>query len=333
MTLRSILIFRNGSIGNTLMAVPAIKSIRRSFPDARIHVVVDPIGFELLEHCPYVDSLLIYDKQRRHRGLVGFINTARRLRVLKPDSAILFKRFFRNGLLAFLSGAKIRVGFSTNGTAPFLTRTIPYDEHMHVADLDLQLAEFIGADIADARDPEIFLSDEDLLRGARLRESFSLRNRDYIVVHHGGATSGGAHVSPQLLSDLLARVREGKQVLFVGSGQSETALAKSLCEMIPKSHALTSLPLRTTSSLIKECYAFIGMNSGPTHIAAACQVPALALFRDDDSFPVESVKWAPRSRIMRVIPVAKNLDIASREAVLASAQQAWSEVTTLRTAS
>ena len=63
-----ILVFRNGSIGNTLAAVPALRCLRESFPNARIHVLVDRQGNELLQNCPYLDSLVVYDRNGADRG-------------------------------------------------------------------------------------------------------------------------------------------------------------------------------------------------------------------------------------------------------------------------
>ncbi|MCP4633360.1 MAG: glycosyltransferase family 9 protein, partial [candidate division Zixibacteria bacterium] len=65
-----IVIFRNGSIGNTLVAVPLIRSIRKAVPDCHIAVVVDPVGKELLKYCPYVNELILYDKRGYHRPLL-----------------------------------------------------------------------------------------------------------------------------------------------------------------------------------------------------------------------------------------------------------------------
>ena len=54
----SILAFRNGSIGNTLAAIPALRALRERFPQATLSVVVDYIGEELLKHCTWIDNMI-----------------------------------------------------------------------------------------------------------------------------------------------------------------------------------------------------------------------------------------------------------------------------------
>ena len=116
----SILCFRNGSIGNTLAAVPAMRALKSAYPEARLSVVVDSAGFELLEQCPWIAELITYDKRGRDRGLFGYGKLLRRLRRTKPSHAVLFKRFFRNGLLARLAGAPVRAGFHHAGPCAVL---------------------------------------------------------------------------------------------------------------------------------------------------------------------------------------------------------------------
>jgi ADP-heptose:LPS heptosyltransferase len=86
----SILAFRNGSIGNTLVAVPALRALRRRYPQARLTVVVDPVGDELLAHCPWIDARIVYDRRGRDRGLAAWLRLVGRLRAVHPRHAVLF---------------------------------------------------------------------------------------------------------------------------------------------------------------------------------------------------------------------------------------------------
>jgi len=305
----SILAFRNGSIGNTLAAVPALRALRQRYPQATLSVVVDPIGFQLLEHCPLCDHLVVYDKRGRHRSLLAQAALVRDLRKLKPSHAILFKRFFRNGLLAFLSGAGVRAGFRTDGKAPFLTHTVPYEERVHVVDLNLRLAALLDA-ASDDRRLEMFLTDGDQEQARDL-----LGSSPYVVAHYGGQTTPPDFVPKERFVHLLRLIAgQDLRVVIIGSGRAETERAQALAAEVSAGYAATNLPLRVTSALIEGAELLVGFNSGPAHIAAAVGTPELVFFRSDKNTESEILKWSPISNCSRTFVPPRS-----------SADQEWAE--------
>ena len=52
-----ILVFRNGSIGNTLMDSPFFRIIKEIFPECTLYCVFDNIGKELMKTNPYIDKI------------------------------------------------------------------------------------------------------------------------------------------------------------------------------------------------------------------------------------------------------------------------------------
>ena len=51
------LIWRNGKLGNTIVALPVIERLREAFPDAQIDMVVETLGRELLKYHPATNNL------------------------------------------------------------------------------------------------------------------------------------------------------------------------------------------------------------------------------------------------------------------------------------
>jgi len=319
LTPNRILVFRNGSIGNTLAAVPALRCLRESFPNARIHVLVDRQGTELLQNCPYVDSLVAYDRHGADRGLVGFLRTAAKVRALNPDACILFKRFFRNGLLAKLSGASRRIGFATDGKAPFLNEAIPYDESVHVAELNLRLVRFVSANAKVPPLPEVFVTQSEQVEvHAWLNEN----NVDapYTIVHFGGVTTGADFVPFELRVALIKTLAVNDSIVMIGNGTFEQQAASRINEVIPRAVNAIGLPLRQTIALIAGAARFIGTNSGPMHIAAAARIPGIALFKRDDRYEIERVKWRPLFDDLKIVPVHTD---STQSEVVELARKAW----------
>jgi len=302
---RTILAFRNGSIGNTLVAVPALKALKRRHPAARLVVVVDPVGKELLTELDFVDRLIVYDRKGRHRGLMGWLSVVMELRREKPSHAILFKRFFRNELLAFLSGASTRVGFVTRGRSGLLNRTIPYREGTSITKLNLELAGQLGADASDPT-PVIGLSDGDRRMANGLLSELGLEPKQFLAAHYGGLSTDPSFLSPAAFEQHLLEVAgQAEPILLVGAGARERKWAEAIKRTNPRVRCLLDQPVRVTAALIESARFFIGMNSGPAHLAAAVGIPAVILFRDGPGAANEIAKWRPESRVAeaRLVPI------------------------------
>jgi heptosyltransferase II len=290
----SILAFRNGSLGNTLAAVPALRALRQRYPKTPLTVVVDPVGQQLLAHCPWINRLIVYDKRGRDRGWRRHINLVRALRSVRPSHAILFKRFFRNGLLARLSGARIRAGFITDNEAPFLNLTIPYDESVSVVDLNLRLAALLDAKTTD-RHLELFLAPEDMEEAEQLVARANPAGRRFLVAHYGGRTTAPDFLPVERFAPLLKGIATEHQVFLIGYGHGETLLAERIRSQFPAVHIACNLPLRVTAALMQNAALFVGFNSGPAHLAAAIGIPELIFFRSDHRTEKEIRKWLPPS--------------------------------------
>lgn len=301
----SILAFRNGSIGNTLVAVPALRALRRRYPAARLTVVVDPVGEELLAHCPWIDALIVYDRRGRDAGFLGWLRLLARLRAARPSHAVLFKRFFRNGLLARLSGARVRAGFATDGRAPFLNLTLPYEEGLSITRLNLRLAALLDAAPDDAT-PEFWLSAADRAGAARWLARQELAGGRLVVAHYGGLSTPPTFLPAGAFATLVREAAgPGRRVVLLGTGAAETRWAAEVADECPGAVHAAGLALREAAALIEQAELFIGFNSGPAHLAAAVGTPARILFRPGPGAEREAAKWLPVSLSARpLVPPA-----------------------------
>ncbi|TPW08177.1 MAG: heptosyltransferase II, partial [bacterium] len=304
-SVRTILAFRNGSIGNTMVAVPALRALKRRHPGARLVVVVDPVGRELLAELDIVDRLIVYDRKGRHRGLSGWLALVMELRREKPSHAILFKRFFRNQLLAFLSGAGVRAGFVSRKRARLLNRTIDYREGTSITRLNLELAALLGADPSDTTS-FLPLSSGDRDRAQALLSEQGLETKRYLVGHYGGLSTNPSFLPPAAFRrHLEENALTDEPILLVGAGARELEWAAAISKDNPRVHCLLDQPVRVTAALIESARFFVGMNSGPAHLAAAVGTPALILFRPGSGAAAEVAKWRPESPTAeaRIVPL------------------------------
>jgi heptosyltransferase II len=301
----SILAFRNGSIGNTLAAVPALRALKQKYSSAPLTVVVDPVGYELLEVCPWIDRLIIYDKRNRDQGFLPWLRLVRELRSVRPSHAVLFKRFYRNGVLAYLSGARVRAGFETDGKAPFLNLTVPYDESVSIVELNLRLAALLKAESAK-RNLELWLSDNDIRLALEATAGHVPVGHSYTVAHYGGLTTPPDFLPLPHFAEMLKSVHpSGEPVFLIGTGDTERRWAEELHRLFPSAIPIFGLDVRVSAALIQGARLFVGFNSGPAHLAAAVHTPSLIIFRPDARVQQEIHKWLPPSETSQpLIPPA-----------------------------
>lgn len=312
---RSIVAFRNGSIGNTLVAIPALRSIRARWPRALLVVVVDSTGFELLEHCPWIDHLVVYDKRGADRGLWAGIRLVRRLRTFRPTHAVLFKRFFRNGLLAYCSGASERLGFRTHGRAPFLTQTVDYDNLLPVLQLNLQLAALLDATQTNQK-TELFLSEVDRAQARTWLAEQQLTGQ-LAIIHYGGLTTRPDFIEPERMAALVQSLFPAHSLIFIGRGQAELSAAQNLMSRCGRGVSAMNLPLRVTAHLLELADFFLGMNSGPAHLAAAAGVRGAVLYPETDDIATELRRWKPASPALMQVVVPATVDSSALNKVRA----------------
>jgi heptosyltransferase-2 len=189
MTAPRVLFARTGAIGNALAAVPALRALRKAWPEAFIALILEPAAAQALAGCPYVDEILVYDKRGADSGLDGWLRMAFQARKRRFTHAILSKRFLRMSLLAFLSGASVRVGFEGFGFA--INRAVKWNPKEHVVKTNIELLAELGITpcgyeleiwptIEDKESAEQFLKDHDLLN-----HPFTVAINPGGVSHHG----------------------------------------------------------------------------------------------------------------------------------------------------
>jgi len=317
----SILVFRNGSIGNTLVALPALLALKRRFPDTKLSVVLDSTGAELLRYCPFIDQIITYDKRGKDKGFFAHLKLLRTLRSLHPSHAILFKRFFRNGMLAYLCGATYRIGFVTNGKASFLNHTIHYDETVHIAELNMTLLSLLG--IQDRVEPyRILLNSGDGSEARRLLEKSIPEGKRFAVIHYGGSTTRADFFSTEKMKQLLQPLIESEiELVFIGSGKTEKKLAEAAIFSLGHGRLLFDLPIRIMASVIAEAICFIGFNSGPAHVATGVGTPGIVIYRPDANVESEIHKWKPLGDLTPFIPPFNEDASAWHEFLLATRQR------------
>ena len=115
---KNILITKPSSLGDIVMALPALAALRRGFPDAKISWLVRPEFAALLEDHPHLDEIIAFDRRflgkawHNPKAFASLLCLIRQLRRNKFDAVIDLQGLFRTACLAWLCGSKNRFGMA-----------------------------------------------------------------------------------------------------------------------------------------------------------------------------------------------------------------------------
>lgn len=284
-------------VGDVVLTTPCLTALRRAFPHAQITVLANPWVLPLLVNHPAIDRTMIIDKGRSLvRSIRELTRIIVRLRNEKFDLAVLFQNAFEAAVLASMGGVRYRIGYNTDGRGFLLTHEVVRNDHIlevHQVEYYLGIIEAMGWP-ADEKEPRLFLNDGDIESTSRMLSSYGIADNHFILGFNPGATYGSAKRWPEerfaIIGDWAAERWNAKVMLFGSSAERQIGLRISqrmhhtpinLCGLTTLGQAMT---------LIKRCNLFLTNDSGLMHIAAAFDVPLVAIFG-----PTDHVTTGPRS--------------------------------------
>ena len=299
-------------IGDAVLTLPAIQSIRRSFPDSHIALLVKPWVSGLFKENRDIDEIILYDDC--HRGISGRIRLSRELRKKKFDTAILLQNAFDAALITWLAGIPKRIGYKRDGRGLLLTDAVSIkpeilEQHQVHYYLDLLNSAGIKTSVTE---PYISISEtERTWARNHLSSCFSDSTTPLIGINPGAAYGSAKRWLPERFAELIIKIFteiNGRVIIF--GNESETEIANEIITEINRlkiklnmenyrSHLLImsgKTDLRELASLISECDALITNDSGPMHMASALYVPVIAIFGS-----TSPVRTGPVGQIHKII--------------------------------
>jgi len=283
-----ILIVKLGAIGDIVHTLPVLAAIRNEVPNAEISWAVEKRSAEILRGNELIDNLIEVDT-RSIRGkrateiLPEIAGQLRELRKFKFDIALDFQGLLKSGMIAKLSGARQRWGFSKNALREpasriFLTKTVEIPTQTHVIRKNLMLAaETLKIPVPDENfEFPIFASDE---HRAEAEKIIKKTGDDFAVLNPaGGWVTKLWHA--EKFGSLADRIFEKYGILsVVATGPNEGDLAETVRQNSRPGRIVLAQPsLKGFFELAKRAKIYVGGDTGPTHIAVAAGAPVVGLF-------------------------------------------------------
>ena len=276
------------------MCEPALRGLRRLFPDAQIALLVKPAVADLFAGHPALTRVLTYDSKGHHAGLSGKWALAGQLRRQGFDLAVLFQNAFEAAFLTFLAGMPRRYGYATDGRSLLLSDPVAAPDRctlVHQVRYYWDLLKPLGL-TGDPSAPELVVFPEEEQAMAGRFAQGGLTASDVVVGINPGSTYGEAkRWLPERFAEVTERLcrtirgSRGQQasVVILGAKGEERLGREIAARLSSRSLVLSgSTTIRELMAAVKRCAMVLTNDTGPMHIASAFQVPVVAIFGPTD---------------------------------------------------
>ena len=279
-----VLVIRGGAIGDFILTLPAIRLLRDNIPDVRIEILGYKPIVELAVSAGLADAVRNLEHGSMARLFVPNVTIDRELLdYFRGFNLVVSYLYDPDG---FFRGNMERIGVRT-----FLAAS----HHVEPG------AGHAAAQLAKPLEKLAMFLDDPAPKIGLVVPTDHSGGRPVIAVHPGSGslkknwpTANWSRLGREL-SEVFPHCR---LALVTGEAEAERGVTKAMVEGWRDLDFLhwDQLPLTQLAVNLSACAAFLGHDSGISHLAAACGLPCLLLFG-----PTDSVTWAPRNAGVQVL--------------------------------
>lgn len=306
-----ILVVRLDAIGDMVFTTPFLRELRKNFPDGHISAVVRRQNQKLLEDCPYIDELFLYDSGlssgeladqcleypqyfARTQDFVDKCFQSRRFDVVFfPRELLCGRNAIEELLIAYYSGAKCRIGRSMANEEEkrFICDTL-YDSFtmifkpkfpMHESAYALEMLRQCGCLVEDER-MELWTNRRSEEYIEQIFTEYQIKTNQILVAIGIVASVDTRTWKPENYNEVVRHYGEryGNHIRFIIMGGDD---AKNAAAQIDGRYGnIINLAGRTdldeTVVGVKRCNLYVGSNTGLLHFASAWGVPSVTIYSE-----------------------------------------------------
>ncbi len=312
-----MLLVRPSALGDVARTVPALATLRRAMPEARIDWLVAEAFADSVRHHPMLDGVVTFARDRLARfgrspaATREGLALARRLRRARYDVVVDLQGLFRSGLFTWLTRSPRRVGFADARELAWLGYTVRHaidPAVRHTVDRMLALLQAEGHEpVADMR---LYVGDEDRAWLDRLRERRGIGDHDYACLAptaRWGCKCWPLRHYTEIARRLLETGLAGDHLVVLASPAEQAQVEPMLTALRDEGLGDRVHRLRTSvgqlMALLNGARLLVCNDSAPLHIAVGFDRPIVAIYGPTD--PAEVGPYRRDDAVVRP-PIAEH---------------------------
>jgi heptosyltransferase-2 len=300
-----LLVIRGGAIGDFILTLPALDALRERWPRAHIEILGYPRIIELA-------------RQRRYADAVRSIEAGPLARFFAPDAELdpALVEYFRgfNLVISYIFDPdKIFADNIRRCGVRHVVEAAPRPTDLHAAEHYCKPLESLAIYTGKFQ-PRLHLNPTDRAAAKKFLPSHNINTDAALVAIHPGSGGDRKNWPPEKFGALARWLADelDAQLLVVHGEADDIAVAKFLEQISPRPfHRARGLGLVELAAVLEHCAAFVGNDSGVTHLAAAVGTPTIAMFG-----PASTPLWHPRGENVFVIPFGPRDTALARDTIV-----------------
>ncbi len=298
--LARVMIIKFAAIGDSILLIPMLRTLKNSLPGAEIVFLCSPINESIARKIPYVDKVIVSDVHSFLASPVKILKFLSSLRKEIYDVIIDTEQWSRiSAIICALMKSVYSVGFRTSGQY----RHFMYDSAVNHSKTKHELESFIDLmqplKIPVSEDdyrPEYFLSEENKRTAETFWTENNLRKREVICLHQGCGDNGKAREW-----ELENYVKLGKRlieyddniIILITGSSSEIPKCRYISDGIGENIINTAgrFTLDEVVAIVERAKLIICSNTGMLHLASCVDTKTMGLHG-----PTNPVKWGAYSK-------------------------------------
>jgi len=277
--MNNILVVNVNWLGDAVFSIPVFKALKKTYPHAHLTCLCVPRVKEVLQFCPYVDKIIIYDEKGKHQFPWSKLKLIRYLKKERFDAAFLLHSSMTRALMVYLAGIPLRIGYCK--TKFLLTHPVPMRaENIHRCDYYLKVLEGYGIKIQD-RLCELRLNLADMQSLDNKLSSAGIGPKESYVVLNTGGNWDLKRWNIDSFAQLAKRMGQEFGLKIVFSGASKD---REYCQRIVKSADIKAIVLAGETTLgeslalYKRALVVVSADSGPLHLAHSVGADVIGIY-------------------------------------------------------
>lgn len=293
---KHLLVIHVAGLGQTVLALPALRALRQHLPEARITIAASTVGAEVFQLADCADEVLPVSRLRGAEVLNprSAYRSSKALGEIKRgiyDLAIELHSGTEGGLLLQLAQPRERLERRRNAlqhgisviieraTQRLLQSTGQANQLTHDAHSYLQKLELLGVRPTEA-EPRVYTDPEADARLEKLLAKHGVQFGELLIGLHPGASKQKPRWEYTRFVNLATRLHHNFNArLLIFAGKHERGLARRMAKDLPAKSAiaLENAKLVDAVSVMARLSLFVGNHSGPAHLAAATGAPVVVI--------------------------------------------------------
>jgi heptosyltransferase-3 len=285
-----IMMIHPGSLGDVLLAVPAMVHLRARFPNHRLMLCAEDQVARLLLACRIIDEWTSVQGRECTGLFAGADSVTGQLQTWLEDCDLAI------GWMQDLDG-KLSETLKAVGVREVIVRS-PFSTTIRARHQRDRFLEVINEVPFDDEGDNLLTVTEPLLHlGRSCLEAVGISTEQSLVIFHPGSGSVHKCVGPDVLAPVITVLQSSGATPVVLEGPADRETVERLLPLcVDPPIVLRGLDLLTVAGVLAQAVLFVGQDSGVTHMAGLTGVRTVALFGTTDP-----ARWAPSGTHVTVV--------------------------------